>query len=62
MTAECPTPDKWRFATREMATLVARRTVVPFGQLLNPYDCRCGWIHLTHLAPAENYQTSTQAS
>ncbi|MCP3820104.1 hypothetical protein NLX86_18985 [Streptomyces sp. A3M-1-3] len=55
MTPDCPTPGKHRYATREAAALVAERTQVPFGRVLNPYACRCGWVHLTKLAPAERY-------
>lgn len=57
--AECPTPGKQRFATREAALKTAARTQVPFGRWLNPYPCKgCGWTHLTSLAPPERYQTT----
>ncbi|MCM3822603.1 hypothetical protein ACP4TB_30515 [Streptomyces sp. DR3-1] len=52
----CPHPAKLRYATPEAARLAAERCVVPFGQLLNAYQCRCGWVHLTHLAPPDRYR------
>lgn len=53
----CPTPRKHRYATREAARLVAQRTQIPFGQLLNTYECRCGWFHNTKLADPARYGT-----
>jgi hypothetical protein len=61
MTAPCPTPTKHRYATREAAAIAAERTRVPFGQLLNQYACRCGWIHNTHLADAARYETTEES-
>lgn len=52
----CPTPSKWRYATREAAVKAANRQRLSVGKQLNPHDCRCGWFHLTSLAPAENYR------
>ncbi|MFJ4418240.1 hypothetical protein [Streptomyces sp. NPDC088925] len=52
----CPTPGKHRYATREAADIAAERTVIPFGQMLNAYTCRCGWVHLTHLASPDRYR------
>lgn len=60
MTADCPTPSKHRYATSQAARVAAERTVIPFGQWLNPYECRCGWIHLTHLADPARYATTTE--
>lgn len=53
---ECPTPEKHRYATREAAAVAAERCVIPFGRVLNAYDCRCGWVHLTHLASPDRYR------
>lgn len=58
----CPTPDKHRYATPEAAALAAERTQVPFGRRLNQYQCRCGWVHNTHLAPPERYAVQREAS
>lgn len=58
MTAPCPSPGKRRYATAEAARQAAARTAPVYGRLLNPYLCRCGWTHLTKLAPAENYRTT----
>lgn len=43
----CLTPDKRRFATIEAATTYARYNQLGIGRLLAPYDCDCGWFHLT---------------
>ncbi|MFJ7999022.1 hypothetical protein ACIQ7D_18005 [Streptomyces sp. NPDC096310] len=47
--ADCPTSEKHRYATPEAAALAAERTQVAFGRLLNAYQCRCGWVHLSKL-------------
>ncbi|MFJ5089999.1 hypothetical protein [Streptomyces sp. NPDC088674] len=52
----CPTPRKPRYATAEAAEIAAERTVIPFGRQLNAYTCRCGWVHLTHLASPDRYR------
>lgn len=53
---DCPTPSKHRYATREAAVKAAKRQRLSVGKQLNPHECRCGWVHLTSLAPAENYR------
>jgi hypothetical protein len=58
----CPTPTKHRYATPHAARLAAERTQVPFGRRLNQYQCRCGWIHNTHLASPERYAVQPEAS
>lgn len=62
MTASCPSPGKRRYATAEAAAQAAARTAPVYGRLLNSYLCRCGWTHLTKLAPAENYRTHNTES
>ncbi|MBH1939250.1 hypothetical protein I5Q34_34185 [Streptomyces sp. AV19] len=42
----CPAPGKSRYATREAATSAARAQVAA-GRILRPYQCPCGWWHLT---------------
>lgn len=43
----CPHPEKSRFATVEAAERVAARVVVRLGAWLRPYECPCGFVHLT---------------
>lgn len=45
--AACPTPEKSRFATRAGAESAAARSELALGLLLRPYDCVCGWVHLS---------------
>lgn len=47
MTITCPTPDKSRYATNQAADNAASRVQIPIGQHLRPYECPCGWWHLT---------------
>jgi hypothetical protein len=47
MAARCPTPTKRRFATVEAATSYAHARELGIGALLTPYECPCGWWHLT---------------
>lgn len=54
---ECPTPGKHRYATPEAAARVSQQTQPAFGKRLNPYQCRCGWVHLTSLADPARYAT-----
>jgi hypothetical protein len=51
MAARCPTPTKRRFATVEAATSYAHARELGIGQLLTPYECPCGWWHLTSQPP-----------
>lgn len=53
---DCPHPEKRRFATVEAAALGAEQSAVTLGRQLNPYTCRCGWVHLTHLASWDRYR------
>jgi hypothetical protein len=46
-TERCPTPSKRRFATPEAAASYAHARVLGIGALLTPYECPCGWWHLT---------------
>ncbi|MFD7861829.1 hypothetical protein [Streptomyces sp. NPDC059783] len=52
---ECPTPKKRRYATVEAAVMAAARTAMSSGRPLNQYQCRCGWVHNTHLADPARY-------
>lgn len=47
----CPTPGKSRFATGEAAESSARRNALAVGKPLRPYECVCGWHHLTSKPP-----------
>lgn len=47
MTITCPTPAKSRYATNQAADSAASRVQIPIGQHLRPYECPCGWWHLT---------------
>lgn len=52
MTA-CPTPAKSRYATQTAAAQAGRRSVIAVGRHLRPYECRCGWWHLTKITQKE---------
>lgn len=56
MSMPCPSPGKRRYATAEAARQAAAGSAPVYGRLLNAYLCRCGWTHLTKLAPADNYR------
>jgi hypothetical protein len=45
----CPTPDKIRYATVELAQqrAISRNHLNKDGKTYHPYSCDCGWIHLT---------------
>ncbi|MEW2578397.1 hypothetical protein [Streptomyces syringium] len=43
----CPTPGKKRYATAEVAQAAAERSAISIGQQLHPYQCPCGWLHLS---------------
>lgn len=43
----CHTPKKAKFATAEAAALRALGRPAIVGLVLSPYECRCGWFHLT---------------
>ncbi|WP_181800366.1 hypothetical protein [Streptomyces ipomoeae] len=43
----CPRPKDSAYATETGAEFAARRVQVPVGKLLTPYECPCGWWHLT---------------
>lgn len=45
--AACPHPDKKRYATHSTADLRGRRAELRNDQRLYPYQCICGWWHLT---------------
>lgn len=45
----CPTPTKARYATVDAADRAGRRAVITVGRHLRPYECRCGWWHLTKI-------------
>jgi hypothetical protein len=47
MPPKCPTPRKIRFKTRDRANRAARRLLREKGFALYPYQCPCGWWHLT---------------
>jgi hypothetical protein len=47
MAERCPTPTKRRFATIEAARSYALNRELGIGVLLTPYECCCGWAHLT---------------
>lgn len=47
LAVDCPTPAKSKYATQEAAQSAAHRVQIPVGQVLTPYSCRCGWVHLT---------------
>jgi hypothetical protein len=47
MTAPCPHPEKRRYATREAAERRGNRAELRIDKLLYPYQCICGWWHLT---------------
>lgn len=49
----CPTPTKTRHATQAAADRAGRHAVLTVGQHLRPYECRCGWWHLTKSARKE---------
>ncbi len=48
MTA-CPTPAKSRYATHPAAERAGRQAALTVGRHLRPYECRCGWWHLTKI-------------
>lgn len=50
MTA-CPTPAKSRYATQTASDRAGRHSIATVGRHLSPYQCRCGWWHLTKIAP-----------
>lgn len=57
MNAECPTPEKERYATRGCAESNARLWTGIYGPELATYPCQCGWFHLTtHKAVNKNRQ------
>lgn len=50
----CPTPHKKQFKSKAKAVQHTRRYYVPAffeheKQRLYPYQCGCGWWHLSHL-------------
>ncbi|MEU3282943.1 hypothetical protein [Streptomyces antibioticus] len=45
----CPTPAKARYATHAAADHAGRHAVITVGRHLRPYECRCGWWHLTKI-------------
>lgn len=47
MAERCPTPAKRRFATAAAAHAYALARELGIGDLLTPYACPCGWVHLT---------------
>lgn len=49
MTA-CPTPTKSRHATQTAADRAGRHAALTLGRHLRPYECPCGWWHLTKIA------------
>lgn len=49
----CPTPAKSRNATVSAAQSAARRSRLGVGKDLYPYECPCGWHHLTSKKPTE---------
>lgn len=54
-TERCPTPSKRRFATVEAARVYAQARELGIGQLLTPYECPCGWTHLTSQPPVPEH-------
>lgn len=52
MRGPCPRPDKARFATLGAARQRALGRPAIVGLVLSPYECRCGWVHLTSRAEA----------
>jgi hypothetical protein len=55
MTAPCPTPHKRRYATDTGAAAAAKNALIPVGHHLHPYECSCGWWHLTKKSPQRNH-------
>lgn len=49
----CPQPSKSRFATENGAQAAANRRPAVMGTFLRPYECMCGWWHLTHLGMSQ---------
>lgn len=47
MAIECPTPQKGRYATREVASQAATRYGFMYETTLRSYECACTWYHLT---------------
>lgn len=45
----CPTPTKARYATQTTADRAGRHAALTVGRLLHPYECCCGWWHLTKI-------------
>ncbi|MFB7378095.1 hypothetical protein ACFC6U_01905 [Kitasatospora purpeofusca] len=56
----CPTPGKAHFAT----PTAARRTAANYVHHLEPYECDCGWYHLTSKAvvPASSLPVTEQVA
>ena len=59
-TAPCPHPEKRRYATEAAAHLDEDRATLIRGWFRRPYQCGCGWWHLTS-ETRRTYQTPTDA-
>jgi hypothetical protein len=51
--AQCPHPEKARYATWEGAWKAAWRRPAVAGLVLWPYRCACSWVHLTKREPMD---------